>query len=349
MANPILSKARKLKNDEFYTRREDIEAELLHYKKFFEGKVVYCNCDDPASSEFWQFFVRVFHDWKIKKVMATHYEQDKKNYAYKLEITEDTNGDGRIDLLDEPTITQIPCNGDFRSAVCIEMLKEADIVVTNPPFSLIREYIAQLMEYDKKFLVIAPMNMVAYKEVFPLIKKNKIWAGFSFNKTMEFIMPDSYELKGKAYIDDNGKKHGFVPGICWWTNLEITKRYDTLNLQGNYYNEKLYPKYDNYDAIEVSKVANIPCDYNGVMGVPISFLDKYNPNQFEILGVTQSWCGIASKIYPRQVQIDKSGKRKQVTKLNDGPAIRIDKPPINKTYYEVDGEMFIGICSHSYS
>ena len=163
MANPILSKARKLKNDEFYTRREDIEAELLHYKKFFEGKVVYCNCDDPASSEFWQFFVRVFHDWKIKKVMATHYEQDKKNYAYKLEITEDTNGDGRIDLLDEPTITQIPCNGDFRSAVCIEMLKEADIVVTNPPFSLIREYIAQLMEYDKKFLVIAPMNMVAYR------------------------------------------------------------------------------------------------------------------------------------------------------------------------------------------
>ena len=162
-------------------------------------------------------------------------------------------------------------------------------------------------------------------------------------------MPDSYELKGKAYIDDNGKKHGFVPGICWWTNLEITKRYDTLNLQGNYYIEKLYPKYDNYDAIEVSKVANIPCDYNGVMGVPISFLDKYNPNQFEILGVTQSWCGIASKIYPRQVQIDKSGKRKQVTKLNDGPAIRIDKPPINKTYYEVDGEMFIGICSHSYS
>ena len=284
-ANKNLNKAKAAKRDEFFTRREDIEAELSHYKRFFEEKVVYCNCDDPKESEFWQFFVRVFRDWKLKKLMATHYEPDEKNYAYKLELTEDTNGDGKIDWRDEPTITQIPCNGDFRSAVCIEMLKEADIVVTNPPFSLIREYIAQLMEYEKKFLIMAPLNAVKYKEVFPLIKKDKMWAGFGFNKTMEFIMPDTYKLKGKAYVDENGKKHGFVPGICWLTNLDIEKRHDKLDLRGNYYKSSEYPKYDNLNAIDVSKVADIPCDYEGWMGVPITFLENYNHEQFELIGM----------------------------------------------------------------
>ena len=220
-------------------------------------------------------------------MIATHYEPDEKNYAYKLELTEDTNGDGRIDWLDKPTMTPIQCNGDFRSAICIELLKESDIVVTNPPFSLFREYLAQLMEYDKKFLILGNMNAVSYKEVFPLIKENKMWAGFSFNKTMEFIMPDTYELKGKAYIDENGRKHGFVAGISWFTNLEIEKRNDKLDLRGNYYDPEKYPEYDNYDAIDVSKVKDIPCDYAGMMGVPITFLDKYCPEQFEILGITQ--------------------------------------------------------------
>lgn len=287
MAKVHLEAAKAAKNDEFYTRREDIEKELMHYKEHFRDKVVYCNCDDPTRSEFWQFFVRVFKDWGIKKLIATHYEPDEKNYAYKLELTEDTNGDGRIDWLDKPTMTPIQCNGDFRSAICIELLKESDIVVTNPPFSLFREYLAQLMEYDKKFLILGNMNAVSYKEVFPLIKENKMWAGFSFNKTMEFIMPDTYELKGKAYIDENGRKHGFVAGISWFTNLEIEKRNDKLDLRGNYYDPEKYPEYDNYDAIDVSKVKDIPCDYAGMMGVPITFLDKYCPEQFEILGITQ--------------------------------------------------------------
>ena len=280
-ANKNLNKAKSAKMDEFYTRREDIEAELLHYKAFFEGKVVYCNCDDPTWSEFWQFFVRVFRDWKIKKLMATHYEPNEKNYAYKLELTEDTNGDGKIDWQDEPTITQIPCNGDFRSAICIEFLKEADIVVTNPPFSLIREYIAQLMEYDKSFLIIGPLNAVKYKETFPLLRENKMWVGYSHPKM--FRIPD--DAVGKNVIEDGGVRYQKFGNVQWYTNLDIDKRHVILDLRGNYYDAEKYPTYDNLDAIDVSKVSDIPCDYDGLMGVPISILDNYNPDQFELIGM----------------------------------------------------------------
>ena len=266
MANKNLTAAKRAKNDEFYTQRQDIENELSHYAEHFREKVVYCNCDDPVDSEFWKFFVRNFKPWGLKKLMATHYEPDEKNYSYSLELTEDTNGDGRVDINDEPTITQLPCNGDFRSAACIELLKEADIVVTNPPFSLFREYVAQLMEYGKKFLIIGNMNAVTYKEIFPLLKENRVWIGYTNPK--QFIQPDG-----------SIKKFG---NILWFTNLDIPKRHAPLDLRGNYYDPDIYPKYDNYDAINVNRVDDIPCDYEGLMGVPITFLDKYCPEQFSI-------------------------------------------------------------------
>ena len=260
--NSNLAAAKRKKNDEFYTRREDIEAELFHYKNHFEGKIVYCNCDDPASSEFWKFFQRVFKDWKLKKLIATHYEPDEKNFSYKIEMHE---GDA-WDM--DPEKIPLPCNGDFRSAACIDLLKEADIVVTNPPFSLFREYVAQLMEYEKKFLIIGNMNAITYKEIFPLLKENLVWLGYTHPKI--FLQPDGSE-----------KSFG---NIQWYTNLDIKKRHEFLDLRGNYFDPEVNPKYDNYDAIEVSKVNDIPCDYDGLMGVPITFLDKYCPEQFEIIG-----------------------------------------------------------------
>ena len=282
--NTNLSKAKKAKNDEFYTQIADIEREIRHYRHHFKDKVVFCNCDDPEYSEFFAYFHLNFEELGLKKLICTHYDAEKPTYV--LILKEDRNGDGKIDIND---VEKYPLsqNGDFRSEECIEYLKEADIVVTNPPFSLFREYVAQLMEYEKKFIIIGNVNAITYKEIFPLIKNNKIWAGFSFNKTMEFIMPDSYELKGKAFIDDEGKKHGFVPGICWFTNLDIKKRHENLILWKTYTPEE-FPKYDNYDAINVDKVANIPCDYYEAMGVPITFLDKFNPDQFEIIGLSEN-------------------------------------------------------------
>lgn len=287
--NKDLNKAKDAKKDEFYTTRQDIEAELCHYAEHFKDKVVYCNCDDPVTSEFWQFFVRNFKPYGLKKLIATHYEPDEKNYAYSLEICEDTNGDGRIDYLDEPTVKQLPCNGDFRSAACIELLKEADIVVTNPPFSLFREYMAQLMEYDKKFIIIGSLNALTYKEFFPLIMNNKVWIGPSIHSgDRMFYVPDDYELNasGCGIDPETGRKFIRVKGVRWFTNLDIVQRHQFLDLRGNYYqgNEDNYPKYDNYDAIEIKKTGDIPSDYYGIMGVPVTFLDVYNPDQFEIIG-----------------------------------------------------------------
>lgn len=269
--NENLSKARKAKNDEFYTQLSDIEKELRHYKKHFEGKTVFCNCDDPEKSNFWQYFSLNFEELKLKKLIATHYETTKQ--SYKLEMWKDEAGvHSGIKTLEQ--------NGDFRSPESIALLQEADIVVTNPPFSLFREYVAQLMEHKKKFVILGNINAVTYKEIFPLIKNNKIWAGFSFNKTMIFTMPEHY--KGDTR-DENGNKIAKVPAIAWYTNLDIDKRHEDLILY-RHYNSEDYPKYDNYDAINISKVTDIPCDYSGKMGVPITFLDKYNPDQFEIIG-----------------------------------------------------------------
>lgn len=277
-----LKKAKKGKNDEFYTLLPDIEKEMKHYKDHFKDKVVFCNCDDPIESNFWKYFHLNFAHLGLKRLVATHYHQSEPTYKMVYEGGNDNDCSVGVK-------TPLSQNGDFRSPECIELLKESDIVVTNPPFSLFREYVAQLIEHDKKFIVLGNMNAVTCKEIFPLIKNNKMWSGFSFNATMEFIMPDSYKLKGKAYIDENGRKHGFVPSICWYTNLDIKKRHEFIDLIEKYDPEK-YPKYDNYDVIEVSKTLNIPVDYKEVMGVPISFLSKYCPEQFEILGLTQVGC-----------------------------------------------------------
>ena len=278
MANVSLSNAKRAKNDEFYTQLSDIENELKHYKSHFAGKVVYCNCDDARKSNFFRFFQKKFNDYGLKKLITTSYNEN--GHGSVLVYEGDTNGNGKLDE-HEVKVSELKGNGDFRSEECIELLKEADIVVTNPPFSLFREFIATLVQYDKKFLVIGNNNAITYKEIFPLIKENKLWLGFSDNKTMEFVMPDSYEKYN--YIDKKGRKIGKVPAISWFTNLEHSKRNDEIILYKKYTSEE-FPKYDNYDAIEVSRVCEIPKDYNGVMGVPITFLGKYNPSQFEIVG-----------------------------------------------------------------
>lgn len=311
--NINLAKAKDAKKDEFYTQMADIENELMHYKEQFKGKTVLCNCDDPYESNFFKYFALNFNYLGLKKLITTCYHsspiaytqlslfgedqrvistKDKK--AYKVEITkvEDLNGDEAFDLDDielllkkKGVVKKLKGDGDFRSDECVELLKESDIVVTNPPFSLVKEYIPFLIKYDKKFLIIASMQNIKYKEIFPLILENKLWPGYSYNKTMEFIMPDSYELKGKAFIDSNGKKHGFVPGIVWLTNLDTTKRHEKIDLFKRYKNhENEYPKYDNFDCIEVKSINLIPLDYSGYMGVPISALDKISPEQFELIG-----------------------------------------------------------------
>ena len=324
MGNVNLAAAKRAKNDEFYTRREDIENELMHYRDYFTGKTVYCNCDDPATSEFWKFFQRNFSAWGLKRLIATHYEPDAVNYSYMIEMNPGDVWDGT------PVRKPIQSNGDFRSAACIALLEQADIIVTNPPFSLFREYVAQLMEYEKKFLIIGSMNAITYKEIFPLLKDNRIWLGYTSPK--EFLQADG-----------SVKKFG---NILWYTNLDHKKRHEPLDLRGVYYDSEKYPKYYNYDAIEVSKTADIPCDYDGVMGVPITFLDKYCPEQFEIIGMGCGWNGdseLVLKTYSKkQKQYDKNGTVRDVGKLNDGtPLIEIPGLSDKMTCYEVDGHYYI--------
>ena len=258
--NDNLHKAKEKKNDEFYTQLTDIEKELKHYKKHFENKVIFCNCDDPEWSNFWKYFSLNFDHLKLKKLIATHFEEKKQ--SYKLEMYRDEAGV-------HTEIKTLEQNGDFRSPESIKLLKEADIVITNPPFSLFREYIAQLMEYNKSFVIIGNKNAITYKEFFPLLKENKVWIGF--NNVHEFLQPDG-----------TVRKFG---NIGWFTNLDIVKRHEDLILYKKY-NEEDYPKYDNYDAINVDKISEIPMNYNGAMGVPITFLDKYNPEQFDIIGIS---------------------------------------------------------------
>ena len=272
--NTSLHKAAQAKNDEFYTQLTDIEKELSHYKEHFQDKVVFCNCDDPEYSNFWKYFQLNFYHLGLKKLVSTHYETDKP--SYKMEIVRQEKG-AQMGI-PEYVKTPLKENGDFRSEECIEILKSADIVVTNPPFSLFREYLAQLIEYDKKFIIIGNKNCVTYKEVFPLIKENRIWIGYrNINEDMWLLVPDTIECE--KIVDGKRLKHIMA---CWLTNLDISKRHEELFLYKNYTPEE-YPTYDNYDAINVNKVQDIPCDYFGVMGVPITFMDKYNPEQFEII------------------------------------------------------------------
>ena len=311
MANKNLNAAKTAKKDEFYTQLTDIERELQHYWQHFQGKTVLCNCDDPYESNFFKYFALRFNQLGLKKLICTCYdgspitgtqlslfsldaEGNEKKTAYKVEITEvgDMNGDGAVDLTDVEHLIQnnknvlsaLKGNGDFRSQECIELLKEADIIVTNPPFSLFREYIAQLMEYGKKFLIVGHQNAITYKEVFPLIKENKIWLGYGFKGAAgHFFSP--YE--DVATAGDHRENMIRVSGVNWFTNMEIPKRNEELDLVCRYSPEE-YPTYDNYNAIEVGKTADIPNDYEGIMGVPITFIDKYCPTQFEILGATES-------------------------------------------------------------
>lgn len=293
--NASLIAAKKAKNDEFYTQKADIEAELSHYEEHFRGKTVYCNCDDPEYSEFWKFFVRNFKPYGLKKLIATHYEPNEQSFSYKLEAEADA--DGNFDIYQEPVKTPLPCNGDFRSAPCVELLKEADIVVTNPPFSLLRPFVAQLMEYGKKFIIIGNMNAITYKEFFPLLKNNQVWIGYTHPKRF-------------MQLDGTMKSFG---NIMWFTNLDIRKRHVPLSLRGNYYkgNEDKYPKYDNYDAIECGKVNDIPCDYDGVMGVPITFLDSYCPEQFEIVDINPHFFMLVNAGFekPKQLSLHNAGKK----------------------------------------
>ena len=276
MANVSLSNAKRAKNDEFYTQLSDIENELKHYKSHFAGKVVYCNCDDARKSNFFRFFQKKFNDYGLKKLITTSYNEN--GHGSVLVYEGDTNGNGKLDD-SEIKVSELKGNGDFRSEECIELLKESDIVVTNPPFSLFREYISTLVQYNKKFLVIGNQNAITYKEIFPLIKENKLWTGNNMVKT--FRVPQV--TNKNCEVLPNGEIIAKFGSICWFTNLDIKKRHEEIILYKSY-NEEEFPKYDNYDAIEVSKVCEIPKDYDGIMGVPITFLYRYNPSQFEIVG-----------------------------------------------------------------
>lgn len=281
--NENLHKAKTAKNDEFYTQLSDIEKEMVHYKDHFKGKTVYCNCDDARESNFFKYFSKNFEFLGLKKLVTTGYKADGNGVA--LIYEGDKNGNRNPDS-EEITIKPLQGNGDFRSAECVEFLKEADIIVTNPPFSLFRQYIAQLMEYGKKFIVLGNMNALTYKEIFPYIRANKLWFGPSISSgDRKFEVPANYPLEAAGCgIDENGIRYIRVKGVRWFTNLDHEKRNRPIDLYKHYSNE-CYPHYDNYDAIEVSKTCEIPMDYDGVMGVPITFLDKYCPDQFEIVGL----------------------------------------------------------------
>ena len=279
--NGNLYNAKIKKNDEFYTQLEDIEKELCHYTEHFKNKVVYCNCDNPEQSMFWKYFYDNFHSLGLKKLVATYY--DTYTTVYK------TTYDGN-EIKKEP----LHCNGDFQNKECIDILDGCDIVVTNPPFSLFRAFVSTLIEHDKQFLIIGNINAITYKEIFPLILENRLWFGCrSLNKDMYFNVTNEYKdylvthkKENSAYKTINGVIMGRLASACWYTNIEHNKRNKIVTTTYLYYQTPyLYQKYDNYDAIHVEKVAEIPMDYDGIMGVPITFLEKYNPEQFTIIGL----------------------------------------------------------------
>lgn len=313
--NNELGAAKIAKKDEFYTQLTDIENEIRYYRKHFKGKTILCNCDDPFESNFFKYFVLNFNRLGLKKLIATCYasspiantqlslfdvigtEESKQNKPYKAVVTKvyDKTGDGGIDMFDvaelfksgENSLSELEGDGDFRSEECLELLDESDIVVTNPPFSLFREYISVLMEHKKHFIIIGNVNAITYKEFFPLIKENKVWIGASIHSgDRKFYVPDDYPLNAAGCgIDDKGRRFIRVKGVRWYTNLDIKQRHEEMILVKRY-SPELYPKYDNYNAINVNSTADIPYDFDGIMGVPITFMDKYCPEQFDILGLS---------------------------------------------------------------
>jgi hypothetical protein len=290
--NKTLRQAKTNKNDEFYTQLTDIDKELKHYKHHFKDKVVYCNCDDPRVSNFFHYFSFNFEKLGLKKLITTCYKsqsvdlfsQNASDRALYLEYSGDKNGNNVPDL-EEIGIHYLDGDGDFRSKESIELLKQADIVVTNPPFSLFREYVTQLIDYNKKFLIVGSQNAITYKEIFELIKDNKLWLGVDNGGTKWFKVPEHYEIKTLTRIKHQEDGKYFSMGnVVWYTNLETKKREEKIILYKEY-NETEFPNYDNYDAINVDKVSEIPNNYFGIMGVPITFIDKYNPKQFQLLGI----------------------------------------------------------------
>lgn len=357
--NKALQQAAKAQQDEFYTDIHDIENELMYYRHHFKDKIVLCNCDDPYESAFFEYFASSFNSLGLKKLIATCYagspiaqqqlslfDEDtpapkRKPYCAEITSLEDFNGDGRKDLLDIEYILKhnvggrlriLKGDGDFRSPECIELLKEADIVVTNPPHSLLREFIALLVKYNKKFLVLGNINAITYKEAFPLFMQNKMWLGLTIHSgDRKFFVPDNYPLEaaGCGVDDETDRKFIRVKGVRWFTNMDHGWHTETLVLFRSYYEDpSKYPKYDNYDAIEVSKVVDIPCDYLGVMGVPVTFLDKYNPKQFEIVGMAKRGAGdpaLRTKVYTREEYPNYSD-------LNAGPVLRDANGNLRNTY-----------------
>ncbi len=333
-SNKNLHQANVAKKDEFYTQLPDIENELKNYKDQFRDKVVFCNCDDPKESNFVKYFSMNFEHLGLKKLIATHYKEANlftQKPPYKLEYTGDKNDNRMPDP--KEFMTKMISDGDFRSKECIELLKEADIVVTNPPFSIFREYVAQLMKYDKKFLIIGNTNSMTYKEIFKLFKKDRVRTGYTnFNVGMFFIVPDDWEKF--HHIDENGNKIVRVSTSCWFTNLEVEKHKENITLYKKY-NPEEYPKYENYDAINVNKYTDIPYDYGGAMGVPITFLDKYNPEQFEIIGLGISNSGIEIGVKPYKEEHKKYRKEIQKRGAVDGDLYMITNEIVNVPYARV--------------
>jgi len=321
-----LHTAKLSKKDEFYTQLSDIEREMKHYRNYFRNKTVYCNCDDPRISNFFHYFSYNFEKLGIKKLMTTCYKNqdmdlfslNNSEQAIYLEYTGDRNGDN-VPNIDEIGIKHLKGDGDFRSKETIELLKEADVVVTNPPFSLFREYISQLIEYEKDFIVIGNVNAISYKDIFKLIKANKLWLGASIHSgDREFGVPDDYPLNAAGFrVDVDGKKYIRVKGVRWFTNIDYVERHEDLILYKNY-SPDFYQKYENFDAINVNKTNEIPCDYSGFMGVPITFLDKYNPDQFEIVGLGIANLGLEIGVEPYKEEHKKYRKEVQKRGAVDG-------------------------------
>lgn len=383
MANSNLTSAKKAKNDEFYTQYHDIEKEIGAYLEFnpdvFRNKTILMPCDDPEWSNFTKFFAQNFERFGLKKLISTSFAPDSKPYKngyqptlFELNdpkydetktvkngkifmLTKDKSGDGKIDVNDLEW-SYLKGDGDFNSAEIKKLRDEADIIITNPPFSLFREFLSWVVEAEKQFVIIGNLNAITYKELFPLIKENKLWLGATGNGSdMVFAVPEGTEIDEKdrqkasrlGYVGDYTR----LGNSCWFTNIDHGKRHEPLKLmmmeENVKFNKKLkgqkYVKYDNYDAIDVSFTDAIPNDYKGVMGVPITFLDKYNPDQFEIIGITKTWFGLANKIYPPQIQVNSNGKQSVVTKLNDGATIKLASPPANQTHYIVGDDYFIQV------
>ena len=382
MANKTLTKAKAAKNDEFYTQFYDIETELEAYLDYnrdvFRGKTVLLPCDDPEWRNFTRYFAQNFETFGLKKLISTSFAPESKTYkcGYQLSLfetespkfdkdktkthgkifvlTEDTTGDGVINL-DDLQWDYLDGDGDFRSEEVTKLRDEADIIVTNPPFSLFREFVAWIMEANKEFVIIGNQNAITYKEIFPLLMHNQIWLGATgFSSDMVFGVP-----KGTVVKESDKKKAerlGYVGNYtrlgnsCWFTNIEHGRRHQPLRLMSKDENIRFskhkeikgrgYTKYDNYDAIEVNYYDAIPSDYDGIMGVSVTYLNKYCPEQFEIVGISKTWYGMANKIYPKQTQVDKKGKTSEVTKLNDGAVIEIDGPLEDDTYYIVGNKYY---------